>query len=231
MARNLEVMVEEQVQLWNELRREQDHPRERTGKAEATPCVSISPEMGSLGLTIARRVSDLLGFRVYERELVEMIAQTARVRQYLVESVDQHVQSAIENWVGRQLGTAFFAESDYVKNLSKVLLTLAHHGKSIIVGRGAQFVLDAGRTLRLRVVAPIDVRVQRVAEREKLDLREARAKVLRLDADRNAFVRKHFDRDLTDPLNYDLVLNTDRLDVEACADLILASYQNRFGRR
>jgi cytidylate kinase len=231
MARNLEVIVEEQVQRWNELRREQDRPRERTGKAEAPPCVTISPEMGSLGLTVARRVSELLGFQVYERELVELIAQTARVRQYLVESVDQHVQSAIENWVGRQLGTAFFAESDYVKNLSKVLLILAHHGKSVIVGRGAQFVLEPGRTLRLRIVAPVELRVQRIAEREKIDLRAARAKVLRLDADRNAFVRKHFDRDLGDPNNYDLVLNTERLDVEACADLVLAAYQNRFGRR
>jgi len=231
MARNLEVIVEEQVQRWNELRSQQDRPRERTSVAATPPMVTISPEMGSLGLTVARRIAERMGFQVYERELVEMIAQTARVRQYLVESVDQHVQTAIENWVGRQLGTAFFAESDYVKNLSKVLLTLAHHGKAIIVGRGAQFVLEPDRTLRIRVVSPVDLRVQRIAEREKLDPREARSKVLRLDADRVAFVRRHFDRDLDDPLNYDLVLNTALLDAEACADLVLTAYQSRFGKR
>jgi hypothetical protein len=231
MARNLEVIVEEQVQRWNELRSQEERPRERTSVAEAPPMVSISPEMGSLGLTVARRFGERLGFQVYERELVEMIAQTARVRQYLVESVDQHVQTAIENWVGRQLGTAFFAESDYVKNLSKVLLTLAHHGKGIIVGRGAQFVLPPDRTLRIRVVSPVDLRVQRIAEREKLDPREARSKVLRIDADRVAFVRRHFDRDLGDPLNYDLVLNTAMLDVDACADLVHTAYQSRFGKK
>ena len=229
MARNIEHIVEEQALKWQALRRAAaDRAPRAFEPAPPQPCITVSPEMGSLGMPVAQRAAADLGFDLFERELVDRIAQTAHVRTYLVESVDMHTQNAIENWVGRQLGRAFFAESDYVTNLSKVLLTLAQHGNAVIIGRGAQFILDPAHTLRIRVVAPIELRIDRVAKRDGIDRTDARSKILRVDSDRAAFVRRHFDEDIADPLRYDLVLSTEKLSAEACAGLVVSAYRSRF---
>lgn len=230
MSRNIEHIVEEQMLKWQSLRRAAaDRAPRSVEPAPPSPCLTISSEMGSLGLQVAQAAAAELGFDVYERDLVERIAQTAHVRAYLVESVDERTQNAIENWIGRQLGRAFFAESDYVENLSKVLLTLSHHGRAIIVGRGAGFILDPAHTMRVRVIAPFELRVDRVAAREKLDRTDARSKVLRIDSDRAAFIRRHFDQDIANPSNYDLTVSTERLSAQTCAELVVAAFRARFG--
>jgi cytidylate kinase len=223
MSRNPSQIIDEQMFRWTRFR----GGAETLEPGRAKPCITMSPQMGSLGLGVAKKLAETLQFDLYERELVELIAQTANVRRHLVESVDEHTQGAIEAWMARQLG--FLAESDYVTNLSRVLLTLSHHGKAVVVGRGAQFVLDPASTLRIRIVAPFESRVQRVAKRDELTADQARAKVLGADADRAAFVRRHFDRDLEDARNYDLVLNTERLSIETCAELAQSAFKGRFG--
>lgn len=226
MVRDAQKIVEEQVLRWKTLRSEFES-LPSPDKSRARPCVTISTQMGSQGLGVAERVADQLKFELYERELVELIAQTAHVRRDLVESVDEHTQGAIETWMARQLG--FMAESDYVTNLSRVLLTLAHHGRAVVVGRGAQFILDPARTLRVRIVAPFELRIARISARDHLSAKEARAKVLAADADRVAFVRKHFDREVDDARNYDLVINTEHLNLDTCAGITKAAFNSRFG--
>jgi hypothetical protein len=230
VIQNIESMVEQEVLKWDRLR---VGANERTPVAEPAfqqPCITVSPEMGSLGLAIAQQVGRALGYEVLGRDLVERIAQRAHVREHLVESADEHTQGYIETWVGRQLGAAFFTESDYVANLSKTCLGIAHHGRAIFIGRGAQFILEPAATLRVRVIAPVEQRIERVATREKLSLVEARAKVLRYDAERAAFVQKHFDRDLASPRYYDLVVSTERLAPELCAAMVIAAFKARFAR-
>lgn len=228
MSRNVEHLVEEQILRWQKLREAGDE-RAVERPSPPYPCVAFAPEVGSLGDRIAATVASRLGVELYGRELVERIAQTAHVRKYLVESVDEHTRNAIETWVGRQLGNSFFAESDYLENLSKVLLTISRHGSAVVIGRGGPFILDPAFTLRVRVIAPLELRAARVAEREHIAENEARSKVLRVDSERAAFVRRHFDRDVTDPKLYDLLLSTERLSLEACTDLVVSAFEARFG--
>ena len=70
-----------------------------------------------------------------------------------------------------------FAPSDYLRNLSQVVLTLGRHGKSVIVGRGAHLILEPAHTLRVRCYAPLEWRVEQIAQRERISLAGARARV------------------------------------------------------
>ena len=90
-------------------------------------------------------------------------------------------------------------------------------------------MLDTKTTLRVRVIAPLDVRVARIAERDRLSEADARAKVLRIDGERVAFNRHHYNADLTDPNNYDMVLNTGTLGIEGAAAQTVSAFQLRFG--
>jgi cytidylate kinase len=101
-----------------------------------------------------------------------------------------------------------------------VVGALAHHGGAIILGRAAHLILRPGEALRVLVVAPLEARVRTVMEREGLGEREARRRIVSVEADRRAFLMKHFHADFADPTTFDMVLNTSVLGVEGGCDAI-----------
>ena len=227
MIGSIDHFVDQQILLWQEERR----IRERKGVEGNVqrPTICISRQYGARGAAMGRMVADRLGFRFYSDELIHDIAEAAHVRQQVVESLDERVQDGIAEWVAGLIKRGVFAPSDYLRNLSKVVLTLGRHGKGVIIGRGAHFLLDGATTLRVRVIAPLDVRVARVAARDGLSEAEARAKVTRIDDERVAFNRQHYNADIRDPDHYDLLVNAGTLGVEGAAAQTVAAFQFRFG--
>lgn len=190
----------------------------------------FSRESGGRGAEIGRQVADELGFQFHAQELVHEIARRARVRNQLVESLDERAQDKVAQWASEMMEGGVFAPSDYLRNLSKVVLALGRHGRGVIIGRGAHFILDPARTLRVRAFAPLDARVAHIADREGLGLDEARSKVLRIDAERIAFHRQHFNVDVGDPVSYDVLLNTAALPIFACVELVARAFRAKLAR-
>jgi len=227
MIGSIDHFVDQQILLWQEERR----IRERKGVEGNVqrPTICISRQYGARGAAMGRLVADRLGFRFYSDELIHDIAEAAHVRQQVVESLDERVQDGIAEWVAGLIKRGVFAPSDYLRNLSNVVLTLGRHGKGVIIGRGAHFLLDGKTTLRVRVIAPLELRVARIATRDGLAEADARAKVLRIDGERVAFNRQHYNADIRDPNNYDLVVNAGTLGVEGASAQTVAAFQFRFG--
>ena len=227
MIGSIDHFVDQQILRWQEERR----IRERKGVEGNVqrPTICISRQYGARGAAMGRMVAERLGFRFYSDELIHDIAEAAHVRQQVVESIDERVQDGIAEWVAGLIKRGVFAPSDYLRNLSNVVLTLGRHGKGVIIGRGAHFLLDGSTTLRVRVIAPLEVRVARVAQRDDLSEADARAKVTRIDDERVAFNRQHYNADIRDPNNYDLVVNAGTLSVEGAAAQTAAAFQFRFG--
>jgi Cytidylate kinase-like family len=228
MTGSIDHFVERQILLWQEERRIAER-RRLEGTATQQPTICVSRQYGARGAAMGRLVAERLQFRFYSQELIHDIAQEGRVRQQVVESLDERVQDGISEWVAGLIKRGVFAPNDYLRNLSKVVLTLARHGKGVIIGRGAHFILDPKSTLRVRVIAPLEVRVARIAERDGLSEADARGKVLRIDAERTAFNRQHYGADIADPSHYDLVVNTGTLGLEGCAEETERAFRIRFG--
>jgi cytidylate kinase len=128
----------------------------------------------------------------------------------------------LEDWMAALVNERHLWPDEYARHLFKVVGAIGRHGRAVLVGRGANFILPADRRFRIRVVAPLEFRVQSVAHTHKVELKEARRRVIRTDADRKAFIRKYFHADIADPLHYDMVLNTGVMDIDhavaaACA--------------
>ena len=100
---------------------------------------------------------------------------------------------------------------------------LAKQGNAIIVGRGANWFLDPCFGLRVRVVAPFEIRTERIVEREKLSCENAEMRIRENDERQSNYVRKVFGRDIDDPLGYDLMVNTGSLDEESAARAVVAA--------
>src|SRR6185503_18056796 len=139
MSRSIELLVDEQVRRWMAERAIADRtssiPPESPGAAEKRqrPVICISRDCGALGGRIGRSVAESLGFDFYGRELVDQIAKQAHVRRKLVESLDERRRRGIARWMDELVQIGRFTPSDYMTNLSELVLTLGRHGKSVIV--------------------------------------------------------------------------------------------------
>ena len=228
MIGNIDHFVNRQILLWQEERRIAER-KGLEGSGAQQPTICISRQYGARGAEMGRQVAERLGFRFYSQELIHDVAEQAHVRAQLVESLDERVRDGISEWMSGLIKRGVFEPSDYLRNLSKVVLTLARHGKGVIVGRGAHFLLDARTTLRVRVIAPLEVRVARIAERDGLTGDAARTKILRIDSERVAFNKQHYGADIADPAHYDLVVNAGTLGLEGATSGVVRTFQDRFG--
>lgn len=194
-------------------------------KVGLQPCltVAISRESGARGESIAHAVGAKLDWPVYGRELIEKISAETGLRTELLESFDEK-QS---NWLLETLeslgGKSATTSAGFARHLAEVVAGLAAHGRCVILGRGATAILPESTTLRVRLVAPRNVRIKRVAEKLGVSEREAAHVAEQTDAQRAEFVRSHFHKDASDVHLYDLVLNTARFNNEQCAELISAA--------
>jgi cytidylate kinase len=224
MIGSIDHFVNQQILRWQEERR----IAERKQLAEQQPTICISRQYGARGGEMGRAVAERIGFRYYAQELIHDIAEAGHVRRQVVESLDERVQDGISEWVAALMKRGVFAPSDYLRNLSKVVMTLGRHGRGVIIGRGAHFILDPKTTLRVRTIAPLALRVARIAARDNLDEATARATVLRIDAERVAFNKQHYGADIREPDHYDLVVNIGTLGLDGAADAVIRAYETKF---
>ena len=182
--------------------------------------VTISREAGTRGPAVARILGELLGWQVYDRELLELVARDLDVRANVLEAIDErHVPWLLECLEALASGPAV-TEARYVPHLIDVLMSLSAHGRSVIVGRGGAFVLPPSTTLRVRMIAPLEDRIGVVCREQGLSRDAAARFVTETDRARATFVKNHFHRDPADPQYFDVMLNQAALSIDQCAHLI-----------
>jgi cytidylate kinase len=184
--------------------------------------IALSRETGARGTSVARALANQLDWHVYDHELLELIAKEMGLRTRLLESVDErHMSWVRETLAGFSL-VPEVTETSYVRHVVETMLSLASHGSCILVGRGAPHVLPAGTTLRVRLVAPLEDRINVMSHELHLTHQEAARRVQTTDRERAAFIKEHFQKDAENPDNYDLILNSTRFTVDECAEVIIA---------
>lgn len=188
-------------------------------------CITIARQIGSGGGNVARGIAASMGWPLCDREILDTIAGEGRIRSQILELLDERDRSALQIWVEGILRGRLADKEDYLRALVHAVGSVAAHGPAVFVGRGVNFILGPGRGLHLRVVAPLERRVERLRHVRGLDESEARALVEHTDADRAAFIRRHFHREIDDPLAYDLVCNTASPAPAACVEAALAAWR------
>jgi CMP/dCMP kinase len=181
--------------------------------------VTISRQYGSLGCEIAQMTGQKLGFRVIYRELINQAA---------VDCGSPDIALAVIDELGLFGLTPTHKEFEaYRRNLDCVMNTLVDDGKVIIIGRAGQSILRERKdVLHVRIIAPLDVRVIRIASRQEISKEAAFAQIKASDHSRKQFLKRLFKVSWDDPSLYHLVLNTGFLNSEAASDLISMAAAN-----
>ena len=209
-------LIEEQVRRWEVLRKEKR-------EVKTLPVITLSREPGSGGKFVAKAVAERLGLELFHQEIINAMAENADTTTRIIRTLDERSLSMIEDWVSAAISERHLWPDDVSRVLMRVIGTIGRHGKAIIVGRGANFILPPENRFRVRIIAPLEMRVNHVAETYSVPKKEAKRRVLRTESDRQAFVRKYFYSDISDPANYDMILNTGTLSVESAAAAICSA--------
>ena len=210
-------IVEEQVRSW------QFSKTEPKPEAKGLPVVTLSREPGSGGRIIGEKLSQRLGFNLFHQEVLHELARSAKVSAKLLETLDEKGLSVLDDWIASLVNTRHLWPDQYLKHLMKVIGTIGRHGRAILIGRGANFILPADRRLSVRVIAPLEMRAGKVAEAFGLSNEDARRRVVKTDSQRKAFIRKYFYADIADPLNYDLTVNTGSMSLDEAVDVVCST--------
>jgi cytidylate kinase len=176
--------------------------------------VAISRELGSGGNAIAAAVAKALNFEFVEREIILQAAQAHGVPEEKIADVDERRLSLWERFDEEKRRYLIFLEAAYY--------SFAEKGNVVTAGRGGPFFLRGiSHAVKVRIMAPTDVRVRRVMEQEKLDQRAAMARVRNYDRELSARIDYLFGLDWTLPEHYDLVINTGDDAWEFYTDLLV----------
>ena len=200
--------------------------------------ITIGRELGSGGRTIGKLVASRLGIPYYDRELIDEAAKESGLScQFIEDNEQKSPGSLLYNLVmGNSHGYGLLHEADrqslplpeqiYIAQ-KDVITSLADKGACVIVGRFADYILRGRKELlRVFIYADLDQRIRRAVQEYGLSEKNARQEIERSD---KARARHYFD--FTDQTwgarqNYDCMLNSGILGIDACADSI-CSLANR----
>ena len=197
--------------------------RGETARSVARPprclTVVITREAGARGGRIARRVGQLLGWQVFDQEMLGYLVQNESAKAEMLADVPPEALAWANCEYARQLETRQLGGGDQTE-LLRLAFVLAAKGEVVLVGRGVGELLPAATTINVRVIAPFPQRVAYFTQWLRLTPAEAEIEVAARDRVRSALQIALVGSDPDDLAQYDLLLNSGRLGEGECAELI-----------
>jgi len=181
--------------------------------------VVISREAGARGGRIAKRVGQLLGWQVFDQELLGYLVQNETAKEEVLADVPAEALAWANREHARQLDARRLGDGDQTE-LLRLAFILAAKGDVVLVGRGVGDLLPASTTLNVRVIAPLPQRVAYFTEWLRLTPDEAEIEVAARDRVRSALQIALVGSDPDVLTQYDLIVNSGRLSEAECAELI-----------
>jgi cytidylate kinase len=177
--------------------------------------IAMTREIGSGGTEVAARVAKRLGLEIVRSEVAaNNVARRLGVSESAVTRYLDGSASLLERWqIDRRKLFHYACEE---------ILGLAQRGNVLIKGWGAATLLrDVPQVISVRVCAPMDFRVRVMMERlGRTDANAVRGEIERFDAARTRSLRAYFDVEQEDARLYHIVLNTERLSIDACVNAV-----------
>ena len=209
------------------------------------PVITISKEPGAGGKGLSQDLARALGYELVDKAMIVKVAKDAKVSAEKVEKFDQEGYDSMSKYLSNLLladpslysglgfelpmagpgmlpaGYDFFDAEQYLKFTQSLIDRLYQKGNVVLVGRGSQ-VLLAGRPgcLHLRLVAQLEYRIKRVADKQRISEKEAREVILKRDRARANYIKDFYQRDWSDPGLYHLVVNTQLVSCEKLVSLV-----------
>ena len=179
------------------------------------PLITISENMSSGGMEIAKMVAEGLKLELYDDRRLQAEALKLGVRSELLRSLDEKTPGLFDRILGKKPGL-------YLDIMEAVVYEVSRRGQGVIIGHGSQILLaDFGCALHVRIHASRPQRIRNLMDAQNLSPTVAEELIRKSDNERSGYFKFVFQRDLNDPSLYDLIFNTEKVGNEAASKFII----------
>ena len=195
--------------------------------------ITIGRQFGSAGHDVGEIIARELGFKLYDKELVELAAKKRNISAAALKQIDEKASSSLlyslasGSYSVRGMSGPLYYEMPINDKLflaqSEVIKTAAKED-CVIIGRCADYVLEEEENINLTnvfIYAPVEWRAVRVAEVFDLPIKKARERVLKTDKQRKTYYGYYSNRVWGEMQNYDICINTEKIGIERAAKTII----------
>jgi cytidylate kinase len=182
--------------------------------------LTVNREFGSGGGHIAQTIAGQLGWKLLDRDIIDAVAYAAHVDPKLVGHYDEHVGSWLRRLnqqamrsaalaAGLELGEdSVFDAAQTVKLTRKIVEEAYSEGDCVIVGRGAQCILQHKPDVyHVFVYAPLRERLVRLRTRLKPGV-NIEQRMRTVDAERAKYLQEYFGKSWCNHHLYDLMISS-----------------------
>ena len=189
--------------------------------------ITINRMFGSNGRIIGKALAEELGFKFYDKELIEMASREKNIPFDEFARVDERKASQwlypVDNELQMNPEYHFVHMNDVLYDLQKkIILEAAEKENCVIVGRCGNYILQDNKDkhLSLFIYAPFEDRVKTVIARTGREEKSVRKLVKRTDKERRAYYEYFTDTNWLDMLQYDLCINSSRVTKEEIVEMV-----------
>ena len=189
---------------------------------------------------MGEKIAAALNIPFYDKELVEMATEKSNISKEALEEVDERATSSFlyslvgGNYSLRGINAPLYYEMPLNDKLfiaqSDVIRGVAEKGSCVIVGRCADYVLESEENvdlLNIFVYGSVDYRAKRVMDALNLTQAKARERVMKTDKQRRTYYNYYTSKDWGIMSNYDLCLNTEKIGIDAAAEIVIDLAKSR----
>lgn len=217
----IEQIAESNIRKWMQAEKTHQRLNQRDLQNQLGPYLALARETGACGSELAKKVAERLRWDLLDQEIVDYMETHYGTPRCLIHRVDERHENWLSAIITSRIGGLGFSETTFSHRVAKLLLLAASHGNVVIVGRGARFILPPSRGLSVRIVAPLDFRVEQVMRQRGISEKAAHRLVIETDHGRDVYIKDHFGRNAADPHLYDLVVNVGDITLDDAADVIV----------
>ena len=224
---NVSELANAYINEWEKKRLALKKKKEKPSGVSPTICISRKTGVGAL--EIAEILSEKLGVSIFDKEIIEYIANKANLRDKTVSYFDECYPGKVNELIKFLFGEKSFTERDYIRHLFSSVLSLSCSGSSILLGRGAHLILPRDKVLAVRIISSDEFRVKRIVNLLKISEKDAQSEIERKDKEQKAFFKKVFKKKEVTPYEFDMVINCDYiLKSDSVAEIISSAFKAKF---
>ena len=180
--------------------------------------ITISREYGSGGRYIGKLVSQKLGLKLYDKEIITKLSETTGLSTEYIKAHEQktNILDNLNNGYYYNLNNndeLFIKESNLIKELAQE--------SCVIIGRCADYILkDQKNVTKIFIYSDMKNKIKRATKYYKLNKKTAEKEINKINKLRSNHYKHYTGETWNNPENYDLCINSDTLGVEDTAELI-----------
>ncbi len=202
--------------------------------------ITIARGYGSGGKEIGVKLGQKLGIPCYDNEILDIASESSGINKALFELNDEKLTSSF--WLKKLVATPLyytaspqkknFTSDDNLYNIQRdIIKSLARTKSCIIIGKCADYILeDATNVINIYITSTREECIKSITTKMLVSEKEANEMIEKTDKYRADYYKYYtHGGDWTNPLNYDLVINTAKVGRDHGVELIYQYLQTKFG--